>query len=143
MPSRVVNYFHVSQTTGTTALSTSFGTARAHNLTANLPPPQADARTWTGFLETVNIHVHAIAGGCTQLIVRVTSDAAGNESIVPDVTATIATGIGTATTGSVAISAGVGLTNRNPTQTDCIVYVWARTNAGTCDLKESTITWRE
>lgn len=143
MPSRITNFFHVNQTTGTTALTTSFGSSRTHNLTQNLPAPQADARTWVGFLETLNIHVHAIAGGCTQLIVRVTSDAAGNESILPDVTATIATGIGTATTGSVAISAGVGLTNRNPTQADTIVYVWVRTNAGTCDLKESTITWRE
>lgn len=143
MPSRIVNFLHISQTTGTTALTTAFGTARTHNLTANLPPPQADAKTWVGILETLNIHVHAIAGGCTQLIVRVTSDAAGNESILPDVTATIATGIGTATTGSVAVSAGVGLTNRNPTQTDTIVYVWVRTNAGTCDLKESTIVWRE
>lgn len=142
MPSRIISYFHVSQTTGTTALTSAFGTARAHNLTVNLPPPQADAKTWTGFLETANVHVHDIVGA-TQLVVRVTSDAAGNESIIPDVTATIAVGIGAATTGSVAVSAGVGLTNRNPTQADTIVYVWVRTTAGTANLKESTITWRE
>ena len=98
---------------------------------------------WVGILETVNLHVHSIAGGATKLTVRVTSDAAGNESILPDATATLATGLGTATTGSVAFSAGVGMTNLNPTQTDTTVYVWAKTDSGTCNLKESTLTWRE
>jgi hypothetical protein len=138
----MTTFLHVSQLTGTTALTTAFGTARAHNLGDNLPP-FAVKPYWLGILDTVNIHVHTIAGGCTKLTVRVTADAAGNESILPDTEATIATGIGTATTGSVAFSAGVGMTNTNPTQTDAIVYVWVKTDAGTCNLKESTLTWRE
>jgi hypothetical protein len=142
MPARMTTFLHVSQLTGTTALTTAFGTARAHNLGDNLPP-FAVKPYWVGILDTVNIHVHAIAGGCTKLTVRVTSDAAGNESILPDTQATIDIGIGTATTGSVAFSAGVGMTNTNPTQTDAIVYVWVKTDAGTCNLKESTLTWRE
>jgi len=143
MPSKITNFLHVSQTTGTTALNTNFGTARDHNLTADLPDFQKAAKRWVGILETLNIHVHAIAGGCTELVVRVTSDAAGNESILPDTTATIAPGIGSATTGSVAFSAGVGMTNLNPTQTDSILYVWVKTNLGTANLKEATLTWRE
>ncbi len=142
MPARMTTFLHVSQLTGTTALTTAFGTARAHNLGDNLPP-FAVKPYWVGILDTVNIHVHAIAGGCTKLTVRVTSDAAGNESILPDTQATIDIGIGTATTGSVAFSAGVGMTNTNPTQTDALVYVWVKTDAGTCNLKESTIVWRE
>jgi hypothetical protein len=142
MPARMTTFLHVSQVTGTTALTTAFGTARAHNLGDNLPP-FAVKPYWLGILDTVNIHVHAIAGGCTKLTVRVTSDAAGNESILPDTQATIDIGIGTATTGSVAFSAGVGLSNLNPTQTDAIVYVWVKTDAGTANLKESTIVWRE
>jgi hypothetical protein len=43
----------------------------------------------------------------------------------------------------VAFSAGVGMTNLNPTQTDVILYVWVKTDAGTCNLKESTLVWRE
>ena len=143
MPSKITNFLHVSQTTGTTGLTTSFGTARDHNLTLTLPAFQQAAKQWVGILDTVNLHVHAIAGGCTKLTVRVTSDAAGNESIVPDTEATIAVGIGTATTGSVAFSAGVGMTNLNPTQTDTTVYVWVKTDAGTANLKEVTLTWRE
>ena len=143
MPSKITNFLHVNQTTGTTALTTAFGTARAHNLTLTLPAFQQASKQWVGILETVNIHVHAIAAGATKLTVRVTSDAAGNESILPDAQATIATGIGTATQGSVAFSAGVGMTNLNPTQTDTTVYVWVRTDSGTCNLKESTLTWRE
>ena len=87
--------------------------------------------------------MHAIAGGCAKLTVRVTSDSAGNESIVPDTEATIATGIGVGTQGSVVFAAGVGLTNLNPTQTDALVYVWVKTDVGSCNLKESTLTWRE
>lgn len=143
MPSKITNFLHVSQTTGTTGLTTAFGTAREHNLTDALPAFQQAAKRWVGILDTVNLHVHAIAGGCTKLTVRVTSDAAGNESIIPDTEATIAIGIGTATTGSVAFSAAVGMTNLNPTQTDTTVYVWVKTDAGTANLKESTLTWRE
>lgn len=143
MPSKITNFLHVSQTTGTDALTTAFGTARVHNLTLTLPAFQQAATRWVGILETVNVHVHAIAAGATKLTVRVTSDAAGNESILPDTQATIATGIGAAATGSVAFSAGVGMTNLNPTQTDSLVYVWVKTDAGTCNLKEVTLTWRE
>jgi len=141
MPTRITNFLHASQLTGTDGLSTAFGAVRAHNLADKIPT--ANARRWVGILETLNLHVHAIAGGCTKLTVRVTSDAAGNESILPDTQATIATGIGTATTGSVAFAAGVGMTNLNPTQTDVILYVWVKTDAGTCNLKESTLVWRE
>jgi len=142
MPSKITNFLHVNQTTGTDGLTTAFGTARVHNLTLALPAFQQASKQWVGILDTINLHVHAIAG-CTKLTVRVTSDAAGNESIIPDTEATIAIGIGTATTGSVAFSAGVGMTNLNPTQTDTTVYVWAKTDAGTANLKESTLTWRE
>lgn len=143
MPSKITNFLHVSQTTGTTGLTNAFGTAREHNLATGLPTFQSSARRWVGILETVNLHVHAIAGGATKLTVRVTADSAGNESIIPDTEATIATGIGTATTGSVAVSAGVGMTNTNPTQTDMNVYVWVKTDAGSANLKECTLTWRE
>ncbi len=142
MPTRITNFLHVSQTTGTTGLTTAFGTARAHDLAA-FRPSFANGPFWVGILDTVNLHVHAIAGGCAKLTVRVTSDAAGNESILPDTEATIALGIGTATTGSVAFSAGVGMSNLNPTQNDANVYVWVKTDAGTANLKEATITWRE
>jgi hypothetical protein len=104
---RITNFIHLSQTSDTTALTTAFGTARVHNL-ADKAPMQS-AKWWVGILDSLNLHVHAIAGGCTKLTARVTSDAAGNESILPDTEATIATGIGTATTGSVAFSAGVAL----------------------------------
>jgi len=142
MPTRITNFLHVSQTTGTTGLTTAFGTARTHDLAA-FRPVFTQAPFWVGILDTIHIHVHAIAGGCAKLTVRVTSDSAGNESIVPDTEATIATGIGAGTQGSVVFAAGVGLTNLNPTQTDALVYVWVKTDVGSCNLKESTLTWRE
>ena len=142
MPTRITNFMHVNQTTGTTALSNAFVDSRTHNLGDYLPVFN-NGRFWQGIIDSVNIHVHAIAGGATKLTVRVTSDAAGNESIIPDVQATIATGIGIATQGSIAISAGFAFTNQNPNQSDVNVYVWVKTDVGTCNLKESTIVWRE
>jgi hypothetical protein len=138
---RTTNFLHLSQTSGTDGLTTAFGTARVHNL-ADKAPMQS-AKWWVGILESLNLHIHAIAGGCTKLTVRITSDAAGDESILPDTEATISTGITTAAAGSVAFSAGIGVSNRNAAQTDCLVYVWVKTNAGTCNLKDSTLTWRE
>ena len=143
MPSQITNSLHASQVTTTTAITNAYGTARAHNLTASFPTFQQSSPRWIGILETLGVNVQGIAGGATKLTVRVTSDAAGNESILPDTEATIATGIGTATTGSVAFSAGVGMTNLNPTQTDTIIYVWVRTDAGTANVVQSTIDWRE
>jgi hypothetical protein len=139
--SRITNFIHFSQTNGTTGLTNSYGTARAHNLADKAP--MLSAKRWIGILDTLNLHVHAIAGGATKLTVRVTSDPEGNESILPDTQATISAGIGTATTGSVAFSAGVAMTNLNLTQTDCNVYVWVKTDIGTCNLKDSTISGRE
>lgn len=142
MPSKITNFLHASQVTTTTAITTAYGTARPHNLTAGLPAFQQASKQWTSILETLNIHVHAIVNA-TKLTVRVTADAAGNESILPDTEASIALGIGAVTTGSVAFSAGVGLTNLNATQADSIVYVWLRTDAGTANVVQSTIVWRE
>lgn len=141
MPTRITNFLHASQLTGTDGLTNAYGLVRVHNLSDKIPTKNASR--WVGILETLNLHVHAITGGATKLTVRVTSDAAGNESILPDTTATISKGIGAAATGSVAFSAGVGMTNLNPAQTGVTVYVWAKTDLGTCNLKESTIVWRE
>jgi len=143
MSGQVRNFFHSSQTTGTDALSTSFSAVRAHNLTAGLPAFMQSRTSWLGFLESLCAQVTTIAGGATSLIVRVTKDVTGDECVIPDTTATISTGVTTATSGSVVFSSGVGLGNYNPSQTDAIVYVWVKTNAGTAVLTQTTLIWRE
>jgi hypothetical protein len=144
MPARIRHFVHTSQTTGTTALTTSYGTARTHNLTQGLAPFITAGTSWTAFLESLNITVDTIAAGATSLTLRVTSDVGGDECIIPDTTATISTGISTATDGTVAFSSGIAFTNINTAnQADAIVYVWVKTNAGTCNLAYSTIVWSE
>lgn len=134
---------HVCQSTGTTALTSSYGTARAIDLTDGLALFQRSARFWQGFLETVTIHVHGISGA-SSLTMRITSDSTGDTCIVPDTTATISTGITTSARGTIAYTGGgVAVTNADPAQTNSTVYVWVKTNAGTCNLKEATIVWRE
>lgn len=143
MASRITNFLHASQTTGTTALTSAYGTARAHDLTEGLPSFQAGAKRWVGLIEGVIIHVHAVSGA-SSVTVRVTADAAGDTCIIPDTQAQLSVGVTTATVATAVFSGnGTGLTNLTPTQTDSVVYVWVKTDAGTANLKESTIVWRE
>lgn len=89
-------------------------------------------------LSAVYIQVDTIAAGCTQLVVRATSDAAGQLIIVPDTTATISTGITTATAGGVVLKVDVDYKASNSN-----FYVHFKTNAGTCNVKVIEVVWEE
>ena len=60
--------------------------------------------------------------------------------IVPDVTATISTGVTTATDGSVAIDIDVPYVEPNNTDS---MYVIVKTDTGTVTLSESTFSWSD
>lgn len=81
-------------------------------------------------ISAIYIHVDTIGVGCTTLTVRVSPDATADEILVPDTTATIATGFTTATKGGVVykVEADAWL------QTSSI-FVTVRTNASTATLK--------
>jgi hypothetical protein len=84
----------------------------------------------------VYIHVHAIAASATQLILRISPDATGDEAIVPDSTATIAVGYTTATQGGVVYKVDLDAFLDSDT-----VYWTVKTNVGSCTVKDLKITF--
>lgn len=87
-------------------------------------------------ISAVYIHVHAIAGGCTALTLRISPDSTGDEILVPDTKATIATGYTTPTRGGVVYKVDVDAFLSSDT-----VYWTVKTDAGTATLKSLKITY--
>jgi hypothetical protein len=140
MPVITPQVYPVSTGTLTTALTTSFVTPIAINILNNPLQPQAGTKLPVGGkfgvkISGIYIHVHAIAAGATSLIVRVSPDVTADEMLVPDTTATIATGFTNATRGGVVYKVDVDafLLTEN-------IYVTVKTNIGTATLKNVTLT---
>lgn len=87
-------------------------------------------------ISAVYIHVHAIAAGATKLTLRISPDANGDEILVPDTQATIATGYTTVTRGGVVYKVDVDAFLDTDT-----VYWTVKTDAGTATLKDLKITY--
>lgn len=90
------------------------------------------------YISAIYIHVHAIAAGATTLTLRVSPDSTGDESIIPDTTATIATGYTTANRGSVVYKVDVDAFLASST-----LYWTVKTNAGTATLKYITFVYEK
>jgi len=89
-------------------------------------------------LQALYVHVNTIAAGCTSLTVRLTRDAAGNEPFIGDTTATLSTGITTATQGAITVKIDVDYVH-----TDANLYVHFKTNSATCTVDQVELTWEE
>jgi hypothetical protein len=76
MPTRITNFLHVSQTTGTTGLTTSFGTAREHDLAA-FRPSFAQNTFWVGILDTVGVTIAGAAEDATRILLGVSGSSSG------------------------------------------------------------------
>lgn len=114
-------------------LTTSFNAASAA-LSLNRSAP-----AFAGHLGAIYVYVNTIAGGATKLTVRLTSDAGGDECVVPDTEATLAAGVTTATDGTVVIKVDIPYTNAGHDA----VYPFFKTDAGTCNMVTTIVTWRE
>ena len=135
-------YIHSSRHTGLTIAVTNAYVAGAQRHNAPLwegnDGTKTSASPVRARLSAIYIQVDTIAVGCTQLIVRATSDAAGDIIIVPDTTATLSTGITTATQGGVVLKIDVDYKASNSN-----FYVHFKTNASTCNVKVVEVTWEE
>tara|TARA_R110000803_G_scaffold128818_1_gene196227 strand:+ start:97 stop:510 length:414 start_codon:yes stop_codon:yes gene_type:complete len=131
-----------SRVTTSESLTTGFVAAEVHVHSMNAShPTRITGQTFSGILSSLTADVDSIADSATTLTLRITHDAAGDVSVVPDVTATIATGVGTATDGSVAFSFP-DFVWIDPDGKD-LLYVWFKTDAGTATLKATSFGWRE
>lgn len=89
-------------------------------------------------LSGLYVFVNTIAAGATQLTVRLTRDLNGDIPVIPDTTATITTGVTTATSGSCVYKIDVDYLH-----SDDNIYCWIKTNAGTCTVYRLELTWEE
>jgi hypothetical protein len=114
-----------------------------HTLIPTTDPAWRRSVNWQGFLETLVVQVKAIAGGATAITIRLTWDAAGDECVIPDTAATLATGITAATDGSATykIAAPARQPLAGPGNSD--IYLFVKTDAGTVTLDRSQLTWSE
>jgi hypothetical protein len=134
-------FIHNSVHTGLTiGLTNAYNAAVRHNL-----PLNQDMSTTLGNkagvarLSALWVRVDTIAAGATQLTVRLSRDLAGDQPWVGDTTATISTGITTATAGCVLIKIDVDYKHLP----DANIWLHAKTNAGTCNIKAIELTWEE
>ena len=143
MPSRIVSFFHPSVVEHSPVLSvgTGFGTgARAtHDL-------REGATTWVAVerfrerIEGITVRVSAV-GSATKITLKVCLDPLGDDIVVPDVEATIATGVTTATKGAVAYSVKLPL-YQSATGEVGKLYLFLKADSA-CSVDKTTITWTE
>ena len=115
---------HVATETGATAITNAYGNSEAVEL-----PLQ------TLIQSSCFLYLDTIAGGGTKTTVRITSDAAGDECLVPDTEADISAGITTANAGTTVYKIDIVVPAGSTT-----VYVWVKLDAGTCNLNKVIIT---
>jgi hypothetical protein len=122
----------------TQALTTAFHAPVALDLVTETSPDNKalSVTAYPFHISAVYVHVHAIAGGCTKLTLRISPDSAGEEMLVPDTQATLSTGYTTATRGGVVYKVDVDAFLNTDT-----VYWTVKTDAGTANLKELKITY--
>lgn len=134
-------YIHSSIHTGLAInLTNAYGAAVRHPI-----PLNNDQSTVTGNvrgigrLSALYIHVNTIAAGATSLTVRLSTDTAGDNPWIGDSTATLSTGVTTATQGAVTFKIDVDFIK----SANDILYCHMKTNAGTCTVDRIELTWEE
>jgi len=118
----------------TIACSDSYSTARRHALDIWSDSTVAYKGVKLGALY---IHVDTIAGAPTGITVRLTRDAAGDNAVIGDTTATLSLGVTTATAGYVTYKLDVPYFHTASDVADGVLYLFFKTNvaASTCNVK--------
>jgi len=146
MPTRITNFLHDSIVAPDVppALGTSFSTAdvHVHDMTAYLPVFQKDGANFRGIVEGIHIRLTDIVTA-TKVTVRLCADSTGDFTLVPDVEATLVPGLTTATSGCAAFSVGIPIFQPLSAPGNGDLYLFAKVDAGSADMAQSCITWRE
>lgn len=132
---KVGSYINCDASTGLTiACSDSYSTARRHllNIWNGVPVPYSGVK-----LGALYIHVDTIAGAPTGITVRLTRDAAGDNSVIGDTTATLSLGVTTATAGYVTYKLDVPYWYEVSDEPNGNLYLFFKTNVvgSTCNVK--------
>ena len=133
------SYVHTITHSGLALAATNaYGTARRHNLNLMEDQYPAGGIGFSGRIDNVQVRMNTIAGGATTLTIRLTRDLAGDDIVFGDTTATISTGVTTATDGAITVK----LDALHGNSTDNLYLFW-KTNAGTANVDKIIINWQE
>ena len=136
-------FIHNSVHTGLALSATNtFSTSVRHNVELNSDQSNVVGSGPNGRgvarLGGLYVFVTTIAAGATSLVIRLCRDLAGDQPVIPDTTATISTGVTTATTGCCTFKIDLDYLH-----TDDNLYCFIKTNAGTCTVTRLELTWEE
>ena len=128
-------------TSDVAAIGTTFDVTKfhLHNLNSMLPVP-FNGGQFKGFVEGLYVRVTNIAGGATKITARLCCESGGDFTFLPDTEATLAVGLTTGTSGVAAYEFKLPLNQFFGTDE---VYLFIKTDAGSCTLANSCIVWSE
>jgi hypothetical protein len=133
-------FIHASTHTGlTVSMTNAYVVAQRHLIPLYADSQGTVGNRGIGRLSALYIHVNTIAAGATTITARLSLDAAGDQPFIGDSTATISTGVTTATQGAVTFKIDVNLAKSGNDNLFCHF----RTNAGTCTVDSVILTWEE
>jgi hypothetical protein len=136
----VGTFIHSSQHTLALAITNAFVAGNRHALPLNAGSTNVTGQTrGIAHLSAIYIHVNTIAAGATGLTFSLSNDTAGDQKWIGNTTATFSTGVTTATQGSVTAKLDVDFIKT----ADDVLYLHARTDAGTCTIDRIELVWRE
>lgn len=88
-----------------------------------------------GAISGLFVYVESVVTAATLACV-VTRDAAGDKPLMPETVAAIQPGMTTSTSGGIVIQIGIEIYDSQEP-----LYIWIKTNAGTCTVKEIMLTY--
>ena len=118
------------------AITNAYATAKRTTIPLNMPFSGDDFR---GKLNSIIVQVSSIASSATKIHFKLATDTGGDKIIIPTTEADLDTGITTATEGSIAarIDLVIGLSSGDT------LYLFYKTNTGTCTIDKAILTWEE
>ena len=96
-----------------------------------------------GILSGIQVYLTSLGGGASTVTVRLCEDAAGDVIIVPDTTATLATGLTTATTGNAMFRVDLPLRQDLGGPGNGELYLFVHVDAGSAVFTGSQLLWME
>ena len=118
------------------AITNSYAAAKRTTLTLGMP---FSGDAFLGNINSLVVQVSSIASSATKISFKLATDTGGDEIIIPTTEADIDTGITTATDGAIAarIDLDVGLSSGDT------LYLFYKTNTGTCTVDKVILCWSE
>ena len=130
------NFLHqASSTEDVAAVDTNYNAARKSLIRLKSTPSDYGVGA---ILSAVYVKVKSIAGGAAKLSIQISTDALGDNIIVPSTEATMGTGVTTATVGAAVYDLSISFVSSSDS-----LYVFCKTDAGTVTVDSVDISWRE